>query len=295
MRAALLLALVTSAVAACATPGATFRSGVGDALLEHPPYYAGASVTADTVRIAHLPIAYQRGAMQAPIFDPAGGSATPIAELLAAMNAYLDSLGLTVRVNGTVRGTPPDVRFGCETDPGGPSDECKTRDAKQALGRGREYMVLAVGRPSREWVEATGALLDSARAARTLVITLEVANYLPRQRGWRGDKEVDLGTGYTVRLPWLTSLETPVSVLQLTGALVGRDGRAVRIGAEGMLARRTPLVVSALGAQALLSDEDVEQLRTARRDELPGRPLVWQVALRNLVAQLTGQSAVAQR
>jgi hypothetical protein len=80
-----------------------------------------------------------------------------------------------------------------------------------------------------------------------------------------------------------------VSVVQLTGALIRPDGKAVRIGAEGMLAHRTGLVMSALGAQALISDEDVERLRTSRRSDLPGQPLVWQVALRNLVAQLTGR------
>jgi len=98
-----------------------------------------------------------------------------------------------------------------------------------------------------------------------------------------------------VELPWLTSLETPVSVLQLTGALVGRDGRAVRIGAEGLLAKRTGLVASAFGLQALLSDEDVQQLRTTRRDDLAGRPLVWQAALRSLVAELTGRAELAPR
>jgi hypothetical protein len=127
---------------------------------------------------------------------------------------------------------------------------------------------------------------------RALVLTLEVGQYLPRQTGLRGDKEVELGTGHVVRLPWLTSLETPVSVLQLTGALVSSDGRAIRIGAEGILARRTPLVASALGAQRLVSDEDVEQARTLRRDDLPGQPLAWQVALRHLVAQLTGRPEI---
>ena len=63
----------------------------------------------------------------------------------------------------------------------------------------------------------------------------------------------------------------------------------MRIGAEGLLARRTPFAVSALGAQALISDEDVEKVRTARRDDLPGKPLVWQEALKSLVAQLSGK------
>lgn len=40
-----------------------------------------------------------------------------------------------------------------------------------------------------------------------------------------------------------------MNVLQLTGALIDRDGKAVRIGAEGMLARRTRLLVSSIGGQ----------------------------------------------
>ena len=210
-------------------------------------------------------------------------------------NAYLDSLAATARLTSVPRGTPPDVRFGCETDPAGPDDECKARDKDRALGRGGEYMMLRVGRPSADWISGATAALDAAGASGLLVLTLEVADYLPKQRGLRGDKEVELGTNHTVGLPWLTSLETPVSVLQLTGVLVGRDGLAIRIGAEGMLARRTSLVASAVGAQRVLSDQDVKQLRAARRDDLPGRPLVWQAALRNMVAELTGRPALAPR
>jgi hypothetical protein len=285
--AALLLAL---SAAGCASTGATFGSGVGDTLLERPPFYAGARAPHDSGRVAYLPVAYQRGGVQAPLFDPREGSGTAVDALLREMNAYLDSLGGATRIAPPARGAPPDVRFSCETDPAGSADECKGRDGAGALGRGGEYMLLAVGRPSRDWVAATGTALDAAGAAHVLVVTLEVANYLPRQKGrWGGSKGVELGTGYSVGIPWLTSLETPVSVLQLTGALVDRDGRAVRIGAEGMLARRTPLLASALGAQAIISDEDVERLRTTRRDDLPGTPLVWQVALQNLVAELAGR------
>jgi hypothetical protein len=74
---------------------------------------------------------------------------------------------------------------------------------------------------------------------------------------------------------------------------MGRDGRAIRIGAEGIVAHRTRLLVSGIGGQELLRDEDVAQVRTLRRDDLPGRPLAWQVALRQLVAQLTGRTALA--
>lgn len=281
---------------ACASTGTTFRSGVGDAFLEHPPYYAGRDPgpVAGAYRTGHLPVVYQRGASHSPIFDPSWGE--PMTELLGEMNAYLDSLGVSVRLveGGQVSAVshagsrvPPDVQFGCETDPGGPGDECAMGD-DEALGRGHQATRLAVGRPSPEWAAWMKELMDAGGTDAALVITLEVGQYPLRQKGLRGTKIVELGTSHVAQFPWLTSLETPVAVLQLTGALVGPDGRAIRIGAEGLTARRTSMLVSSIGGQALMSDDDVEHLRTARRDDLPGHPLVWQVGLRTLVGGLTG-------
>jgi hypothetical protein len=181
--------------------------------------------------------------------------------------------------------------FSCETTPDG---DCATAD-EGVLGDREEKMRLAVARPSAEWTASLSSVLDAAGASRALLLTLEIGNYRMTQKSWRGDKAVFLGTDYSVNVPWLTSLETPVNVLQLTGALVDREGKALRIGAEGLLARRTRLLVSSMGGQELISDEDVQRLRTARRENLPGQPLVWQVAMRHLVAQLTGRSEIARR
>jgi hypothetical protein len=291
---AMIRAPFTGALVACfaACAGSTLGSGVGDTYLERPPFYAGGPVTAEG-RIAHLGIAYQRGATQEPIFEPADESGSPIAALLRDMNAYLDSLGASVRVapSSGATGRSPDVMFSCETTPDG---DCATAE-EGMLGDREEKMRLAVARPSAEWTSWLASTLDAAGASRTLVITLEIGDYRMTQKSWRGDKAVFLGTGYAVNAPWLTSLETPVNVLQLTGALIDRDGKAIRIGAEGLLARRTRLLVSSVGGQELISDEDVQRLRTARRDDLPGQPLVWQVALRHLVAQLTGRPEIAAR
>ena len=294
MRAGVLL-LSTICLGACSSTGATFRSGVGDAFPEHPPYYAGVSreaVASDRSLIGHLPIVFQRGASQSEIFDPKAGPGTPTAALLVEMSAYLDTLlaGASARVSLSAgAGVPPDVRFGCLTDSGMPDDDC-TVDDGSALGRGRQQMKLAVGRPSPEWAVRMREATTAAGVARTLVVTLEVGHMLLRQRGLAGRKELELGTGHTVRFPWLTSLETPVPVLQLTGALVDQDGKAIRIGAEAFQAKRTPFLLSSAGAQALLLDEDVTEARTRRREDLPGQPLAWQVALRNLVLQLTGRA-----
>ena len=287
---------------ACASTGATLNSGVGDAFPVHPPYYAGAAYTAiaaDTSRIGYLPIDFQRGASQSAVFDPRAGAGTPTAALLAEMSAYLDTLakdlGAIVRLPAPNGGSstdavvPPDVRFGCVTVSGASDDECEVRGDGGALGRGHPPLKLAIGRPSAAWTGRMRESLARVGARRALVVTLEVGQMLLREQGFRGSKELELGTGYTARLPWLTSLETPIAVLQLTGAVIDSSGKAIRIGAEAFQAKRTPFALSSAGAQAMLGDDDVAEARTRRRDDLPGQPLAWQVALRNLVSQLTGR------
>ena len=277
---------------------------MGDAFPEHPPYYAGASraaIATDASKLGYLPIAFQRGASQHELFDPSAAPGSPTAALLVEMTAYLDSLlargTRSVRLSPpTAVGSslvPPDVRFGCVTVSGAPGDDCIV-DESSALGRERPRMLLAVGRQSPEWTARMRDAMSAAGVERTLVITLEVGQMLPRQTGVLGRKGVELGTGNSASLPWLTSLETPVSVLQLTGALVDRQGKAIRIGAEAFMAKRTRFALSAVGAQELLGDEDVAQARRARRVDLPDQPLDWQVALSHLVAQLTGRD-LAQR
>lgn len=294
VRQAALGAAAAMLATACASTGATWRSGVGDSLLEHAPYYAGlsrAEVDARTSRIGHLPVAYQRGAAQSPIFDPS--LSAPVRALLADMTAYLDSLGVTARVaeGGRVSAVtsaatefPPDVSFGCVVPAGTPDEDCLT-DPDEARGRHPRYR-LAVGRPSNEWRTWASEAMESTGADAVLVITLEVGQYPIRQSGWRGTKEVVLGTENVVKLPWLTSLDQSILVLQLTGAVVGRDGKVMRIGAEGLMPRRTPFLASAAGLQALITDDDVAALRSARREDVPGKPLVWQAGLRQLVQSL---------
>lgn len=287
----LILGAVALLVMGCATTGSTLGSGVGDRELQRPPYYAGQRVVPQQLRIGHYPVAYQAAGISG--FDPAANPGTPLASLLAEMNAFLDSLGVTTRLaaEGTHDGTPPDVRFGCDEDAAG---DCIPPDPA-VFERGAQSMRLAVGRPSAEWIAWNAANTEQANVDASLVLTVELGQYWIRQRRLRGDKEVDLGTGHTVSFPWLTSLETPVSVIQLTGALVRRDGTAHRIGTEGLAARRTRLLVSAIRAQELVRSEDVDRLRTARRNDLPGQPLVWQAALREMLAELTGQEELRPR
>jgi hypothetical protein len=291
--------------AGCATTGSTFGSGVGDTLVDHPPYYAGARTTpvgVEGAQVGVFPVHFQPGDADASMFAPPWAAGSQLAALLGEMNGWLDSLttsagtrpvrlvddGRVSALAPTSLGVPPDVRLGCETELDLPGEECHVPDPDLvALGRGPQYLKLSVGRPSRDWVAWAGGTMQDRGVSHALVLTLELSQFLPRQRGLRGEKYVELGTGHEEELPWLTSLETPLYVMQLTGALVDAEGRAVRIGVEGIKAKRTRFRVSALGAQELWSDEDVAELRSARREDLPGRPLAWQEAMSQLVAQLT--------
>ena len=278
---AAVITLAACSVAGCT--GATIRSGVGEQRLDEPPYYGGA-IPLDGGTVAHLPVTFQRGATGSEMVDPESSAGTPVHTLLTEMNAYLDSLLVSKPLGAAITGTPPDVQFGCGT----PSDE----DCEQA----DDYRLrLAVARPSKTWIESARSAAEAADARRILMINLEVTNYWANQKNLRGQKDILLGTGYTLDIPWLTALDRPVSVLQLTGALMDTTGMAVRIGAEGIMAKRTNIILSGLGAQALISDEDVERIRTARRTDVAGNPLVWQVALKNLVAQLTGRHEMVVR
>jgi hypothetical protein len=294
-------ALASTLIAGCATVS-TLRSGTADTFFDRPPYYSGQRLI-ERGAVLYLPVQFRvaDGALFGP--DLQG---QPLRSMLAEMNAYLESLSPGPRrasadsalagasaasvlagasADSALAGAPPYVEFGCEILP---DDECVNADPRRPLR-------LAVRRPSRAWVEAARVEAQRAGAERVLVIGLQIGNHLPRQRNWRGDKEVQLGTGYVTAVPWLTALDRPANVLQITGALVDLDGRVVRAGVEGLIVRRTNIILSGFGIQALISDDDVERARTLRREDLPGQPLVWQVALGNLVGELTAQPGLAGR
>lgn len=270
----------------CATTGGTFRSGVGDASLRQAPWIAGKPAPSGAEWLV-LPVAFQAGASQPAIFDLKPAEGTALAELVAEMNAALADRQLGGRATPLVGAglTPPDVRFGCTAD--GTMAECPPRPTSSGLFSGdglRQH--LAIGRPSTAWTRALQQRLDSAHATHALLITLEIGQMYPAQRGISGKKVVMLGRNHEQDLAWLTSIDTPVMVLQLTGAIIDRHGNAVRIAAEGLRAKRTSLLLSAIDAQSLWQDTDVAALRTAVRHDLPGTPLVWRTALDDLLRDL---------
>lgn len=289
LRSIALSATALVGLAACASTGGTYRSGVGDTMLRQPPWIAGQPLPAGSALLV-LPATVQTGATQPHIFERAATEGPAMTALLAGVNQALDSVG---RDGNARRGEPiagrsaiaPDVYFGCVTS--GPAFDCLPRPAKGGLlSRDQLRQRLAVGRPSREWVAALQPQLDDTHTTHALVITLEVGQLYPNVRGLTAAKTVLLGRNHEQPVPWVSDADVPVMVLQLTAAVVDREGRAVRIAAEGLAAKRTGLLLNVLEAQSLWSDKDIEQLRTAVREDLPGRPLVWRQALDDLLIDI---------
>jgi len=148
-------------------------------------------------------------------------------------------------------------------------------------------MVLHLARPSTAWRQATSAMIAGSGAPYAVVIQLGVSQYM---KGYSGafTKEVALGTGYRQPVKFLTAEDKPVEVLHLTGVLVDAQGRVVRAGAEGIVLRDTPFLAQTIDATRTFDDEELRRVLTQeRRNDLPGAPLKLDVALDNLIAQLT--------
>ncbi len=150
-------------------------------------------------------------------------------------------------------------------------------------------MIIHVQFPSAAWRTALGAALHDPGAQGALVLTLGFSEF-PKSYRSTFQKRVVLGTGYETDIRFLSAELEPVHVLSVAGLLVDAEGKVVRAGSEGILSEDTPFWAQALGARKELDTDAVLQLlEHERRGDLPGRPLTWQVALENLLAQLLGE------
>jgi hypothetical protein len=148
-------------------------------------------------------------------------------------------------------------------------------------------MVLHLARPGAEWRREVAGIVARAGVDYAIAIQVGVSQYT---KGYSGvfRKEVALGTGYRKPVKFLTAEDKPVEVLHLTGVLVDARGRVVRAGAEGVVLRDTPFLAQAFDVARLFDERELARVLTdERRHDLPGAPLTIEVALDNLLAQLT--------
>ncbi|MDP3774782.1 MAG: hypothetical protein Q8Q85_11010, partial [Gemmatimonadales bacterium] len=148
-------------------------------------------------------------------------------------------------------------------------------------------MVVGAAGPSRRWRDSLRVLAAREGVTHVLAIAIGTSRYYARQFLPLLPRNLELGTGYTMPMSRLGEGDSPVNVLHVTGALLTVDGRVLRVGAEGIVARVPGRVLSLLDVSPPLTTPYVRAVLTdERRQDLPGHPLAWAVALRNLVGQL---------
>lgn len=256
--------------------------------LEDAPYY---------VATAQPPPAPGTCAIVLPVtLDPElgeafgyGGRLREFEPLLAALNARLAARSDCVQaVNpGPAAAGAPRVYVGSAESEYAPPEAAAQRVPSDRFAP----MVLHLHRPSVEWRQQVAALAAAQGVRHAIAIQLGVSQYM---KGYSGvfRKEVALGTGYRQPVKFLTAEDKPVEVLHLTGVLVDESGKPIRAGAEGIVLRDTPFLAQAIDVTRTFDADELRRvLDGERRNELPGAPLKLEVALDNLVAQLT-RSAV---
>ena len=260
------LGLVTLGVTTVAA--ATSRGSFAGA-----PYYDG-KVPAGLRSVACVGVAFhaEPGAL-----EPTPTNSPALAALVDSLALELGRLGLGGPLVFRKEGAP-EVDFGCRR--GGVDAAGQPLAPSEIDVREPRRMAFVVEGPRKAWREDLRAAADSVNAV--IVVTVRFGEYWVRQADLKGSKNIELGTGRAMPIQWLTSLDDPVQVLQLTGALVASEGRVLRVGAEALTARRTGMAASVLGAQEILTEEDLQSLLATRTDGDP----VWRIALRQLVAGL---------
>lgn len=275
-RPALALCLIPSLLLAAGC--ATSRTIMPVRELGTPPYYHsyGGGVLPAAAVVAHVPVRAETDAS----FWLKDLSRPP---LLDAMTAWLDSAGWTRRLDSLPRpeGEGPRVYVGSLEGEGAPS-----LDSVQRARIGAPAMIVQAEEPTKRWREDLRRVTSTSGVDYVLVIQIGLSDYVIWETG-RGPTEVALGTDHVVPMSWLSAIAKQAAVLHLTGALLSADGRVVRVGAEGILAKKPNVLLSLFDVRIAVSDEDVRRLLVDyRREDLPGQPLAWQVALQNLVGQL---------
>jgi hypothetical protein len=223
-----------------------------------------------------------------PEFDATFGYTGRAGELMPLIEALNERIG---SMRDCVRAAPemPDVNGAPRVYVGSAETDYAPPDVGDQRLPGERFapMVLHLALPGQERQREVGEIVDRAGADHAVAIHLGVSQYV---KGYASTfkKEVVLGTDHRQPLKFLTAEDKPVEVLHLTGVLVDRQGRVIRAGAEGIVMRDTPFAAQVVDAERVFDDTEIQRVLTQeRRKDLPGAPLKLDVALDNLIAQLT--------
>ncbi len=267
------IALILVAAAAFSTGCSLFKNSQSydDARAFKAPHYMGeAPRTAGTVLIAPVTFDTESDLGFEALTD----------SIMHFYQAYGSTFEGTVPARGSARlfaGVP------------GPWDHMEPIADRYRQYPDRDPQLLRLHQGTSAWRAAIREQLEAAGADYLFIARINVGRYYPSQVDWKGTKVFEVGTGYRPELPWLTALDEPMELVQITGMLVDRRGRVVRAGTEGILPLRTPFAASVVGLSRTAVDADLDRALAMRRNDLPHAPTVWQAAAHNLYAQLVGQ------
>ncbi len=180
----------------------------------------------------------------------------------------------------------PAIRFGARTfiEERDQDDEDTSIDTDETL--------LLVRQPSARWKRLWQDSLNT-RGDYVVMIQLGLSAYPVHQKDWKGNKQVLLGSGYAMDVPWLTSMDEPAPVVHVVGALLAPEGHIIRAGAEGFFSKNPGGLLGLIGWNRWIDDKDIDTiLTTHRRKDLPDEPLAWKAAVRELVGRLTMKSTL---
>ncbi len=251
---------------------------------KNPPYYTGKSPKAP-VKLAYV---LRAGSS----FREPGANA----QVLSAVDALLEECHRELAQHGLQRIEVPsearqeDLPITYVGHPDGFWAPDDAMDDEERARHGRHIVMIWVSDPPSRFAKQVTPAVSAVGADHVVYVTLELSDYAVAQKNLKGSKAIELGTGYTMPVPWLTSLDQLAEVLQFKGVLYRADGRFVRAGAEAFHAQRTPFRQAILNAQRTMQPSELEAALRVQRADLTDQPLAWQVAVRNLLAQLTGSA-----
>lgn len=233
--------------------------------------------------VAHLPVALDK--MMSEEFFYRGREAA-FRPLLDRVNGYLDSLAWTnaLSVELPAKGAPW-LFVGSSEAETAPGSTMMMRDEDDLY----PPMAMHLQKPSKEWKKAFASAMAQQQAEYALVIWVGLTEY-PKANKGLFKKKVVLGTDYEHEIRFLSAVDKPVEVLQLTGLLLDREGNVIRAGAEGFLHEDSPFWAQVLNIGTTVDDNALRKLmEEERREDLPGKPLAWRVAAHNLVKKLASR------
>lgn len=250
-------------------------------------------------KVGFVPVFLDARAQVNPTFSDAR-----MPQLLQALNRFVtDSLNLSP-LQLPVYSVPPtqdqlpDIFLGSILQ--GQRPLYITTDCAQAK-ESPEYCVRIAGQlGSKAWMEQLKNTMAKQQLDYTIVLQLGEGYLYPNGKIKKVNAVVetrhappaglDMGTNFWLPMSQkLVATNKPIDVLFVKGFLIGKDGKVARFGAEGITAAsKAHFLEQVVNISHEFSEAELNAVENeVRRDDLPAKPLSWQVATRNLVSTLT--------